>query len=554
MAVPINPATDKPFKTVNPNQRIMRLRREIMKRLSMNYDAAQTTSQNEKHWAASDELSPNAANSLAVRKKLRSRSRYETANSGYLQGIQLSICNDFVGTGPTLQVSDTLFTEAEQGAIEKAWMKRSKKIRLRKKLWQLRKARIQDGEGFAFAFVDRKMKGAKRNYKVVECDQVSSFDSSIFSPGQRKYEIDGIRFDKVSGEPTFYHLLNQHPGETQIFNLEPLEGQWVREKEVLHWFRQDRPWLRGIPETTSTLPLWALLRRYTLAVVQNAEIAADFTVLLKSLGPPATNQFALDGDGEPTETNEEDWFDSFPIDRGLMTVLPDMYDLQQLDPAQPVGIYDSFVKALVNEASRPLLTPSNYAQLNSGDYNMASGNLDRQIYLQMIEFDRQDANDEILSEDFEEWWFEAIRTPGYFREQDATIRQKLAKNGILREEAPEHSFRWDQVPEHVDPLRVAQAVDLLHRGGHISDIDIQEKRFNRRVEEHWANLEKQNAWRKDNDLVHEPNQTTHTISEQSEIGRPNENGKGKEENDSKPKQNGHGRFQLPPAPPKPPKK
>jgi hypothetical protein len=55
-------------------------------------------------------------------------------------------------------------------------------------------------------------------------------------------------------------------------------------------------------------------------------------------------------------------------------------------------------------------------------------------------------------------------------------------------------------------LKVAQAIDVLFKSGHISDTDIQEGRFNRRVEDHYRNLEKQLAWRDKNwfELVAEP--------------------------------------------------
>ena len=513
----INPATGKPFVQVNPTTQIVKLRKQIMRALSNSYDAAQTTSQNELHWAAADELSPNSANKLAVRKKLRSRSRYEIANSGYLKGILLSICNDFVGSGPTLQITDETFTETEIASIERMWKKRSKKMKLRRKLWRLEMAKRGDGEAFSFAFTNRKMiHGTKIDQKVVECDQVTHHEVTFPRKKNQPPEIDGIRFSKVSGEPISYHLMNDHPGESFTISMQPTEGTWVRAENVIHWFRQDRGWLRGVPETTATLPLWSLLRRYTLAVVQNAEITADFTVLLKSLQAPNINSFVLDGDGEPTETDADDWFDSFPVDRGLMTVLPDKYDVTQLDPAQPVSIYDSFVNALVQEASRPLLTPSNYALNNSGQYNMASGNLDRQTYIQSINAERFDCDDEVLTKDLDLWWFEAIRTPGYFGDQDAAIKRKVSSSQELRDEAPEHAFRWDEVPEHVDPHKVAQAIDLLHRAGHISDTDIQEKRFNRRVETHYANLEKQNEWRSKNNLVLESTQTNLTLTGQDD--------------------------------------
>lgn len=499
----INPATGKPFVEVKPSPEIVSLRRKIIKALKGSYDASQDTSQNEMHWQWADDLSPHAANSLSVRKKLRKRSRYEVANNGYLKGIILTLTNDFVCSGPTLQITDRRFTQKQRRFIELQWQRRSKRIKLRKKLWQLRHAKCQDGEGFAFSYHDRGLKhGTKINQRVFECDQVSHYEID-YSQNARYLEVDGIRFFKSSGEPAYYHLLNTHPGETQFFTPKPTEGKWIKSDYVVHWFRKDRPSLRGIPETVPTLPLWALLRRYTLAVVQNAEIAADFTVLLKSIQPPATTPFSMSGTPlEPTEDDPNDWFDSFPIDRGLMTVLPSMYEMGQLKPEQPVTVYDAFVNALVQEACRCLLVPRNLALGNSGGYNMASGALDKQFYINSINTERYDAEDEVLEKDFSQWWYEAIRLPDYF--DDPSVNQIISKFQSLREEGPDHVYRWDEVPEHTDPVKVAMAMDILHKGHHLSDKDIQETRFNRSVEEHYENLEEQQARRQDLGLAMDP--------------------------------------------------
>lgn len=503
MTTIINPATGKPFNRVNPSPDIVRIRKDILRFLKAKYDAAQTTSQNEQHWAPSDLLSPDAANNKQVRARLRSRSRYEVSNNGYLKGIILSLCTDMVGSGPTLQITDSRFTKEQQEIIEILWRKRAKKVKLRQKLWQLRHAKAQDGEAIGLFFFERRRAFRDRtriNFRVIESDLVTNYEYPAFSSGRFDNEYDGVRFDEESGEAIEYHILNQHPGENLIFQPQPLKGTWYPAEQVIHWVRKDRPWVRGIPETTPTLPLWALLRRYTLAVVQNAEIAADFTVLLKSMQPAATTPFPLNGDGEPIEDNPDDWFSSFPVDRGLMTVLPSMYDLQQLDPKQPVTAYDAFVNALVQEAARPLLVPRNLAIGNSGDYNMASGTLDRQMYKANIANERYHCEEEVLDKDLENWWFEAIRIPGYFSDEgftDNSIRDVVMRFQDLREDPPEHRYRWDELPEHVDPVKVAQAINILHMAGHISDIDIQEGRFNRRVEEHYENLRKQEEARRE---------------------------------------------------------
>jgi len=63
----------------------------------------------------------------------------------------------------------------------------------------------------------------------------------------------------------------------------------------------------------------------------------------------------------------------------------------------------------------------------------------------------------------------------------------------LRDDPPEHVYRWDEIPEHTDPAKVAAAINVLHMAGHITDVDIQEQRFNRSVEEHHENRKRQLA-------------------------------------------------------------
>ena len=71
-----------------------------------------------------------------------------------------------------------------------------------------------------------------------------------------------------------------------------IESTWQTEfdriaaEAVIHWFRADRPGQhRGLPEITPALPLFAQLRRYTLAVIGAAETAADFAAVLFTDAP-----------------------------------------------------------------------------------------------------------------------------------------------------------------------------------------------------------------------------------------------------------------------------
>ena len=65
-----------------------------------------------------------------------------------------------------------------------------------------------------------------------------------------------------------------------------LEYDRVPAASMIHWFRADRPGQRrGLPDILPALPLFAQLRRYTLAVIAAAESAANIAVLMKTNAP-----------------------------------------------------------------------------------------------------------------------------------------------------------------------------------------------------------------------------------------------------------------------------
>ena len=62
------------------------------------FDAAQTTRDNLKHWAAADHLSADMEAAPEVRRTLRMRARYEVANNSYAKGLVQMLANDTIGT------------------------------------------------------------------------------------------------------------------------------------------------------------------------------------------------------------------------------------------------------------------------------------------------------------------------------------------------------------------------------------------------------------------------------------------------------------------------
>lgn len=235
------------------------------------FDSAKTTPENRNHWANADGLSPNAAINPEVRRVLRNRARYEVANNSYAKGIVLTLANDTIGTGPRLQM---LTDDSDANArIEDAFEQWSRAVDLPGKLRTMRLARAESGEAFALLINNPGIASAgspvSLDLKLIEADQVCT---PLLRRG-RNDEIDGIALDEW-GNPSAYRVLKRHPGDSGVFRT-PIDDLTAYDtfaaSSVVHYFRPDRPGqLRGIPDITPALPLFAQLRRYTLATIAAA--------------------------------------------------------------------------------------------------------------------------------------------------------------------------------------------------------------------------------------------------------------------------------------------
>lgn len=447
------------------------------RKLRASYDATRDGMAFANHWANADNLSPNSVVRSGVRRKIRSRSRFEVIeNNPYLKGMILTMTNDFTGSGPKLQVTDDRLKDATRRFIEREYSDWMGATKYRQKLWRKRIAKCVDGESFKFAYLSPKPDvEVPINYLVIECDQCTS-------EGQAKgnaelTEVDGIKFGPFE-EPTEYFLLDQHPGGSMF--AKELTGSWHPADRVCHWYRRDRSWLRGIPETAPSLPLCALLRRYTLAVVKAAEWAAAATGVLKTKSPPGSEQWS-------ENVENEDAFDTFPIEHGMFNVLPWDYEMSQLDPKQPSVTYDSFVNALLREIARPILVPFNIASGSSAEASMSSAVVDSHIYKEGGRLERLHSQEEVCDPDFKRWYEFARLIPGY-----------LPRDARLLPVIPRHEWHWDRIAlDHTDPSRVADAVNTWHEGGHLTDRDIQETYFNRDVDDWRDEIRKQIEFREE---------------------------------------------------------
>ena len=399
-------------------------RTSLLGRLRARYDAAQTTVENARHWAMADGLSADAAMTPDVRRTLRNRARYEVANNSYAKGMVLTIAGDCVGTGPRLQ----LLTEDNETnrIVEQAFAEWALAVDLAAKLRTMRMAKSTDGEAFAVLVNNPNLEHpVKLDLRLVEADQVTTPITAINRPDV----VDGIELDST-GSPRAYHLLQEHPG---AYGIGPglVTSQQIPAAAMIHWFRTDRPGQhRGVPEVTPALPLFAQLRRYTLAVLGAAETAADFAAVLYTDAP-------ANGEATPVEP-----LDVIELEKRMATTLPDGWKLGQVKAEQPGTGYGEFKREILGEIGRCLQVPVNVITGDSSQHNYASGRLDHQTYFKSLRIEQAHLGRVVMDRIFSAWIAEAA-----LLEMFALLRSVAALA---------HQFFWDGI-EHVDPAKEANA-------------------------------------------------------------------------------------------------
>lgn len=412
----------------------------VARAIKARYDAAATNDDNRRHWANADALSANAANSASVRCTLRNRARYEYANNSYCNGMVRTIAFHCIGTGPRLQLN-TGSPEADK-KLEAAWKKWCLEIGLATKLITMRQARCRDGETFALFVTNKRLRGPiKFDIRLIEAEQVAA----PFNAAESLNYIDGITLDQL-GNPTSYTVLAEHPGDTLAMSI--AQSTEVPSERIIHLYREDRPGQRrGIPEITPALPLYAVLRRYTLATLHKAEIAALLAIFLK------TTASGID----PADLGDP--FQVLDFERSAMTTLPDGWDITQLKAEAPTDAHDSFCTAIMREIARCLDMPRSIAMGDSTGLNYSSGRLDHQTYFRAIENDRFDFEVRCLDRLLAEWLNEAALIPGFI------------PDGLPLVAEWEHEWQWDGF-EHVDPQKEASADEIRLKSGMASIPDL----------------------------------------------------------------------------------
>lgn len=398
------------------------------------FDLAQTTKDNQNHWSWADDLSARMANSAGVRRILRARSRYEAANSPHYVGLARRYPDNVVGKGPILQVTtDSADTNSR---IEATWQEWSEAICLQEKLWTMVRAKLVDGETFGLFFTnDRLPTSVQLDIKVLECDQVADLWGRQFMEAGH---VEAIKFDH-HGNPLAYHILDEHPGD---FTWMGLKGRWYPARQVIHWFRKERPGqARGIPEMISSLPGMAINRRWRLATLSAAEIAAEYAVLLKTQAPPSVDDFVPLPDGDSQE-----------IERNMMAALPDGYDALQLKPEHPATTHAEFNRENLKEMGSPISAPYNVSGNDSSPYNFSSARMDNGNFRLGVGVERFGCEKVAVNRIFAAFLDEAVMIPGLLPDSLASIA-----------DVP-HTWNWPGW-EEIQPLDEARAdTERLNNG------------------------------------------------------------------------------------------
>ncbi len=407
-------------------------------RAASRYDAARPSRELDSYWSRADSLGGDAALDPETRRRLRERSRYEFANNCYARGAGLLWANAVVGSGPRPQLfgDDREFNKR----VEWTFCEWAEEIGLAAKLRSMRVSRFVDGEAFALLHGNPNLAGP------VKLD-VSPFDAErVRAPydSNDPLDVDGMRIDEY-GNPVSYRVASTRLGDLSVDfcrygSRRSLPSSWdaattYEAGEVVHWFRRTfSEQRRGEPELAVALPLFALLRRYALAVVAAAEIAADYAAVLSA------NESAVELGAKPPALPK--WFEEVEIARGSAMTLPEGYSLTQLRAEQPTTTYGDFKRELLGEIGRSLQIPVNLLLGDSSKHNYASGRLDWQEYARAIRLEQRECGVSVLRTIFAAW----------YREFALVERQ----SGGEAPTAPSVAWYWDGF-ECVDPKKEAEA-------------------------------------------------------------------------------------------------
>lgn len=294
-------------------------------------------------------------------RNLRSRSRQEAMNNGYMKKVLSMVASNVIGpAGIILKNQTKMLVKAEEkgkfkevkdtlanARIETAfynWGKKKTCCANRKLSWVdvqriAVKTWFRDGEVFV-----QKIKGfdnpfgfAVRLFEADYCDEKYNLDLG----GGRCVRM-GVELDEFEA-PTAYYFLTKHPGDWS-YPIQTLPGGAYRIRipadQIEHLYMQDRPHqTRGVPEAYAGMSRLHMLGAYEDAEVVGARVGASH------MGFYLPKDEEDDTLADEVEIGTEKLLtDAAP---GAMEQLPPGFDFKQFDPKHPSGNFEPFLKAIL---------------------------------------------------------------------------------------------------------------------------------------------------------------------------------------------------------------
>lgn len=367
-------------------------------------DNAETTDENREHWRKAKDEPANVELTPIRRKTLRERANYEKMNNSYCSGTVSTLATDLLGyTMPKLRIamSDEIL-KAELEVAFDAWTKHVN-VNLPSKLRVMDETKRVEGEAFPVLFSDDDLLDINGNPLPVSLNVNVIGPARITDPMNyyhgvsndgKTYNDDGVIVDLKTGRPTGFKVV---PPQFEMWGWTPTdEVKEISPRLMYQWFSPRKAsQFRGYSELTPSLNLFGQLRRYDLATLTAAEVAAMLAGVMKTKDPVDPDRMGM---VRPWDTAE--------LERGTLLALPAGYDATQFKPEQPLTQYEMFINMILRQIGRSLDLPFGIIAGDSSRYNYSSARLDYQGYDARVGYDREQLQIRILNPLFREWLIE----------------------------------------------------------------------------------------------------------------------------------------------------
>lgn len=428
------------------------------------YDNATTTVENQRQWANAKEIAPIWANNPYTRKTLRERAAYEVANNCYCAGFVSTLATETVGyVAPAIEVQTA--SAGLNAFIAAEWRRwtHSPEVNWPEKLNLLDRGRRVDGEGFLVITNDddetraatgfglnvlnvpqRRVTDARpSSWSAIEERQVTGPYGNLYT--KQLINDDGVYVNAETGIP-YEFLVTSLADEAYGYSPGHMgaRARRVSARYCRQWFRpRSAGEFRGLCEINPSLNLFAQLRRYGLAELSAAELAAMLAITLETNLP-------ADDQGAPAAISP---WSTRELERNTVTAMPEGWTMKQMQAEHPETPFEMFVNMILREVGRLMDMPFGIVAGDHSRYNYSSARLDVTGYDERKKFEREQFAIKVLNPVFREFLYELALL-------DSRVRAALieSKWGI--------PFGWKFTNRpSIDPAKDAQVDDVRLKNG-----------------------------------------------------------------------------------------